>query len=360
MTLPNLKRQDFTLTYETQGTNFLFEDLVSSHYLLWETVTSWRDNRVRVFARNTEIARISAEGLAYSSQYVRTAVDILKTSIGQAYQKNLRPGSALTLDEVQKHFELIGQIFKEYAFFDAFYWDAVYEQVDQDNKIKVGLVQDFKNNIRKKMNDLFFGPGSYLGVLASTVGAQGGVPAGDIVWYRENELVDLLKTGVKVGAADIAARQQAFVFYKDAQLYLRLIAGQEAVGFIESFVESAPQEQALKGRVANGKGQIVTGKVRVITRDYHDEATMQQHMAQMQEGEVLISETTEPTMMEAMRKASAIVTDIGGMLSHAAITARELQVPCIVGVDNASKVLKTGDMVEVDAERGVVRIIEKA
>ncbi|MCI0566183.1 hypothetical protein L0Y46_03215 [bacterium] len=63
--------------------------------------------------------------------------------------------------------------------------------------------------------------------------------------------------------------------------------------------------------------------------------------------------------MLACQKASAIVTDIGGMLSHAAIVSRELNIPCIVGTKNASKILKNGDLVEVDADKGMVRILER-
>ena len=56
----------------------------------------------------------------------------------------------------------------------------------------------------------------------------------------------------------------------------------------------------------------------------------------------------------AMKKAKAIITDHGGMTSHAAIVSRELSIPCIVGTKIATRVLKDGDLVEVDAERGVV------
>ena len=56
-----------------------------------------------------------------------------------------------------------------------------------------------------------------------------------------------------------------------------------------------------------------------------------------------------------MQKAAAIVTDEGGVTSHAAIVARELSVPCIVGTKKASKILKDGDKVEVDANIGIIR-----
>jgi pyruvate,water dikinase len=81
---------------------------------------------------------------------------------------------------------------------------------------------------------------------------------------------------------------------------------------------------------------------------------MKKAMADMAPGDVLVSETTDPDLLEAFKKASAVVTNVGGMLSHAAITSRELNIPCIVGTGVATRILKNGDLVEVDADRGVV------
>lgn len=57
---------------------------------------------------------------------------------------------------------------------------------------------------------------------------------------------------------------------------------------------------------------------------------------------------------------AAIVTDEGGMLSHAAIVSRELNIPSIVGTGNATQIFKDGDLVEVDANKGIVKIIKRA
>ena len=62
--------------------------------------------------------------------------------------------------------------------------------------------------------------------------------------------------------------------------------------------------------------------------------------------------------MLACRKAAAIVTDEGGITSHAAIVSRELGIPCIVGTQYATKILKDGDLVEVDANKGTVKKIK--
>jgi pyruvate,water dikinase len=70
--------------------------------------------------------------------------------------------------------------------------------------------------------------------------------------------------------------------------------------------------------------------------------------------DVLVTKMTSPDFVPAMKKASAIVTDEGGLTSHAAIVSRELGVPCVVGTKNATKTLKDGMMITVDGTRGIV------
>lgn len=78
------------------------------------------------------------------------------------------------------------------------------------------------------------------------------------------------------------------------------------------------------------------------------------------EGNVLVASSTTPDFIHAIKKAGAIIADEGGIISHAAITSRELKTPCIIGTKIATQVLHDGDLVEVDADNGVVRILEKA
>jgi len=78
-------------------------------------------------------------------------------------------------------------------------------------------------------------------------------------------------------------------------------------------------------------------------------------MVKAGEGIVIVSPMTTPELMPVLKKAVAIVTDEGGLTSHAAIVSREFGLPCIVGTRIATKIFHDGDMVEVDAEMGVVR-----
>lgn len=102
------------------------------------------------------------------------------------------------------------------------------------------------------------------------------------------------------------------------------------------------KEPLFKGIAVGDK--IGVGKVRVI-KDVSG-------LAQFKKGEVLVTKMTDPDWMPIMRLAAAIVTDEGGKTAHAAIVSRELGVPCIVGTDIASKLLKTGQLVTVDCTQG--------
>jgi phosphohistidine swiveling domain-containing protein len=96
---------------------------------------------------------------------------------------------------------------------------------------------------------------------------------------------------------------------------------------------------------------IVKGKVQIIKR--------KEQIRDMRDKRILVSPMTTPDFVPAMKKASAIVTDEGGITCHAAIVARELKKPCIIGTKVATQILKDGDLVEVDADNGIVRIIKK-
>lgn len=83
-----------------------------------------------------------------------------------------------------------------------------------------------------------------------------------------------------------------------------------------------------------------------------------QAYSEIKNGEILITDATNPDMTPLMKKVSAIVTDLGSVTCHAAIVCRELKIPCIVGTRNATSVLKEGTLLEVDAYKGLVRKLD--
>ncbi len=75
-------------------------------------------------------------------------------------------------------------------------------------------------------------------------------------------------------------------------------------------------------------------------------------------GDILVTRTTNPAWTPLIGVAKAVVTDIGSTVCHAAIVSREYGIPCIVGTDNATKVIKDGEKIEVDASEGMVRKLQ--
>jgi pyruvate,water dikinase len=94
----------------------------------------------------------------------------------------------------------------------------------------------------------------------------------------------------------------------------------------------------------------VEGRIRVVM-DAADTA--------MEPGEILVAHTTDPSWTSIMFPATALVVDIGGQLSHAAVVARELGIPCVMNTQFGTKVLRTGDWCRVDGSEGTVELLDR-
>lgn len=89
------------------------------------------------------------------------------------------------------------------------------------------------------------------------------------------------------------------------------------------------------------------GKVRLVLSE--------KDFSRFKPGMILVSRATSPAWTPLIAIAKAVVTDLGGSLSHAAIVSREFGIPCVVGTERGTVFFKDGDLVEVDADEGVVR-----
>ncbi|MDP3740976.1 MAG: PEP-utilizing enzyme [bacterium] len=117
-------------------------------------------------------------------------------------------------------------------------------------------------------------------------------------------------------------------------------------GLMNIFEPKIKQTQ-ITGQV--GCPGMVSGKARIILgeRDF----------SKFKRGDILVTVMTRPEFMPLIRQASAIVTDEGGITCHAAIVSRELGIPCVIGTRNATRILRSGDKIEVDAKSGIIRKI---
>ncbi|NTV41330.1 MAG: hypothetical protein HGA61_03605 [Candidatus Moranbacteria bacterium] len=168
--------------------------------------------------------------------------------------------------------------------------------------------------------------------------------------YTRKEILNMLK-GEKVDAEEIKRRKRA-VFLVVERDGVRMLSGDEAITAREAELKQETKRvDQFRGIVAM-KGKV-TARVKVCNG-------VNDAIEKLKSGEILAVGMTTPDYAPVMRIAGAIITNEGGITCHAAIVSRELGIPCIVGTKIATQVLKDGDLVEVDADNGVVRIIEKS
>jgi len=125
------------------------------------------------------------------------------------------------------------------------------------------------------------------------------------------------------------------------------------------FISTVKNNRWLKKISSHDKNTIVKGsvacqgKVRGIVKI----VTTEKDLKKITSKDIFVAKFTYPVFTPYMLKAKAVVTDDGGLTSHAAIIAREYKKPCIVGTQFATKIFKDGDLIEVDADKGIIKKI---
>jgi phosphohistidine swiveling domain-containing protein len=165
-----------------------------------------------------------------------------------------------------------------------------------------------------------------------------------------HEVVEGLRNGLSDEMKKIAMeRTKHCVYYAEKGLDIVTI-GTDCTPFESTILDEVSYV------VDEFKGQVAcTGKVQGLVKIVNTVADMHK----VNDGDVLVSIATNPDILLAMKKAVAFITEQGGITSHAAIVAREMKKPCIIGTKIATKVLQDGNLVEVDANTGVVRILQR-
>lgn len=186
--------------------------------------------------------------------------------------------------------------------------------------------------------------------LFERISQQWNVPYDDIGYLTIDEIENALeKNNISIETIARRKNNRCVITEKESHItvfdenipekYQQIIAEIEK----ETITEGVKGLGAFKGKA--------TGNVKII-RSYHD-------IKNIEQGDIFIANTTHPNYLPAMQKAAAFVTNEGGIISHAAIVAREMKKPCIVGTKVATKVFRDGDYVEVDAETGIIKKITK-
>ncbi len=173
----------------------------------------------------------------------------------------------------------------------------------------------------------------------------------EVVWLLPHEVEQLLLKEQKANKDLIQQRKQAFVYLTEENKEDIILQGKEAAEFFNKIKNNITNN---KGNELNGMSAFpgkVTGKAVVIhSREGYNN---------IKNGEILIIHATSPEIVPYLTNIKAIVTEEGGILSHVAVISREMKIPAIIGTGNCTKLVKTGEIVEVNTENGTVKIITK-
>ncbi len=190
-----------------------------------------------------------------------------------------------------------------------------------------------------------------LGTMLGMIAGRFKVPLSALESLTYEELLSCLRAGDFRRAVRIQkGRARPLVLYKTKRSW-QVWAGLKMKSFVAKAVR-VPDTDTVRELAGRG---ACAGKVRGVVR-----VALRPERVPRGERFVLVTSMTTPDFVPMLRNALAIVTDEGGLTCHAAIISRELKIPCIIGTKMATRVLKSGDVVEVDAYQGIVRKIRCA
>ncbi len=183
--------------------------------------------------------------------------------------------------------------------------------------------------------------------LYEEIGKRMNLTTSEMSFVRDVEVKAFFEKGVVPNKEIVNKRISGFLMFMDGEKIECLVGEEikEKAQELELRVSEEEGGRIIKGKTAS-KGKV-QGRVRVILTV--------KDLNKVSKGDILVAVTTGADYVPAMHRAAAFVTDEGGLTCHAAIIAREMKKPCIVGTKNATKILKDGEIVEVDCETGTVR-----
>jgi len=223
--------------------------------------------------------------------------------------------------------ELVGDRFNELKFKDKngflYRCDLIKKigELRDSNKALLGRVNKIKHNLTKHIKK---------------------IKSTDVNWYLLNEILNLLEFGKYLDEEIIESRKNGVVF-KRGENMTNLVSSVHAAKM--NAFNSKNGAVTIKGICASsGK---VAGQVAIV-RSTDD-------LLKITADKIMVAPGTDFNVLDGMLKAKAIVTEEGGILSHAAVVAREHNKPCVIGAQYSTSLLKDGDWIEVDASAGLIK-----
>lgn len=367
------------------------ENVVAPTYFQKEGVLVYEHTQLSAYATSREIDTIRklGESLFVQDQYVdveKNLLDIAKETEAKRrhYSKQtLKKISNSSLFDIYKELlDLMKRFLYHYRYTEPHYLDLLERRVDQflekqeKNREKkeylkaqllaggdVGMTLDqeikravqflraiSKKRFEAKSNSII--TSRYADALLEETARRFHLAMTQVSSLNYRELEDLLLYNTKPDINAVNKRKEAFVFKVKGNEVAEII-GSQFTDFRNSFLPSQAERTITGSTAYPGK---VTGKA-VVLPSIATPEEYEKFMKDFEKGGILVAPMTSPDLVPVFKDVAAIVTDEGGITSHAALIAREMKIPCIVGTSYATKILKTGMQLSVDATNAEVSII---
>ena len=230
-----------------------------------------------------------------------------------------------------------------YRYTEFFYTEKCYTNQNDELNDKLKILEKLKTEGRKFLNRFFNGKDSYLFRMSKN--------DSNFLYCKYYDLSDYELKDID----NLKSRMSSYVYTSNS--YDCNLSKLDP--FWNNLINNNNILQEDKADVIKGIGAskgIVSGKAFVLVANFKNFDLVNNIIENMPDNIILVSETTAPDIVRACSKAIGIVTNQGGLGSHAAIISRELKIPCVVGTNNATKKIKTGDYITINGETGEVNI----
>ncbi len=367
--MKKIKSQDYDYLWTDYDINYifvscyLFKEFRNSDFIL---IYKHKDRGLRFFLAKKEKEKFSDCGLKLLSSKnkffkwknnIRKNI-VLGKKLIKLTEKHRKKIQIMRSKELKTHILERVNFFQElggnYFYTEFFFLDKVEKVIKQDSKKYEKMIDRLEEMGRLKLEartvlNQFYNYKKIFKIYVDEIARR--LRRKDLSWLSYREIAAILN-GKKVSYS--MRNKCNWVLAKINNW--RPIVGPESLQVIQDFERHFFnfKNKLIKGTSAN-RG-FYKGYVKIIKTVFSDKVTKE--IAKVGKGDILVAETTGPEMTIACKKAGAIITDEGGITSHAAVVSREFGIPCIIGTKIATKVLKDGDLVEVDAEKGIVRKIK--
>ncbi len=322
----------FTLTKEETIRGLLDKEITSSKIKndliapCQESFLTRYHNALRMVRTKEEMEQIQRHWFWVHNGYSHTHVLTIKELLEEKKRLPKKEGEIVT--NVQK-----GMVMKKY-------------KVSKELQTLI-TIHDAMFEIHDKRKEFTTRALHYVDALLRELSKRYSIPHEDIRYLHYDEVTeDFLSMRTTKKVLSERRKYSVYVYGRDVEEKLDGKKGKEYFSLFNR--EEKKNSTELKGNGAS-PGKVV-GIVKVC-RGLNE-------IVNMKEGMILVACMTQPEFMPAIKKAKAIITDEGGITCHAAIISREMKIPCVIGTKNATRVLKDGDKVEVDATSGVVKILQ--